>query len=286
MKKINIALVGNATGKEASMLNNMLSTDGVSSLYGITLYGADGQPEYDALCDAVDDCMDEEVDIDAIVCLPMSNAPQKALRQALGDNTTLLSVEISGETRYATSTKNNITEKTCLLHKCLRRDLNIAMPRIAIVAEEDEGIKESIDALSEKSMQVFGPYSKDFLQKEEARAFDAIMIACEDNEEASNKPELKNEDSTLITLLTGAEMAVVVTESKYIYDALAMASDVTRNRTEYDIPLKNPLPKLYIEKREDGDKARYAKKKGGFDPAAHKRENVTYTTTREENTES
>ncbi len=278
MKKTNIALVGNATGKEASLLNNMLSTDGMSSLYGITLYGADGQPEEDALCDAVDDCKDDETDIDAIVCLPMNRTPQKALRHALGDDTTLLSVEISGETRYATSTKSQIAEKTSMLHKCLRRDLNIGMPRIAIVAENGEGIAEAVDALSEKSIQVFGPYSKDFLQKEEARAFDAIMIACEDNEEASNKPELKNEDSTLITLLTGAQMAVVAAESKYILEALAMASDVTKNRTEYDFPLKNPLPKLYVEKREDGDKARFAKKKGGFDPAAHKRENVTYTT--------
>ena len=31
-----------------------------------------------------------------------------------------------------------------------------------------------------------------------------------------------------------------------------------RNRMEYDEPFANPLPKLYHEKREDGDKARFA----------------------------
>ena len=31
-----------------------------------------------------------------------------------------------------------------------------------------------------------------------------------------------------------------------------------RHRAEYDEPLANPLPKLYHEKREDGEKARFA----------------------------
>jgi 4-hydroxythreonine-4-phosphate dehydrogenase len=31
-----------------------------------------------------------------------------------------------------------------------------------------------------------------------------------------------------------------------------------RHRIDYDEPLANPLPKLYHEKREDGDKARFA----------------------------
>ena len=30
-----------------------------------------------------------------------------------------------------------------------------------------------------------------------------------------------------------------------------------RHRAEYDEPLANPLPQLYHEKREDGDKARF-----------------------------
>ena len=58
----------------------------MSGLYTFTLYGADGQPEQDALKDAVDDCLDEEIDIDAIVCLPLAQAPHKAVRHALADD--------------------------------------------------------------------------------------------------------------------------------------------------------------------------------------------------------
>ena len=38
------------------------------------------------------------------------------------------------------------------------------------------------------------------------------------------------------------------------------AIDIFRNRIHYDEPLANPLPKLYHEKREDGEKARFAVK--------------------------
>ena len=49
MKKNNVAIVGNVTGEDASLLNNMLGAEGMSGLYTFTLYGADGQPEQDAL---------------------------------------------------------------------------------------------------------------------------------------------------------------------------------------------------------------------------------------------
>jgi 4-hydroxythreonine-4-phosphate dehydrogenase len=40
--------------------------------------------------------------------------------------------------------------------------------------------------------------------------------------------------------------------------AIYTAIDIFRNRQNYDEPLKNPLPKLFHEKREDGEKARFA----------------------------
>jgi 4-hydroxythreonine-4-phosphate dehydrogenase len=39
--------------------------------------------------------------------------------------------------------------------------------------------------------------------------------------------------------------------------AIYTAVDVLRNRINYDEPLKNPLPKLYHEKRDDSEKARF-----------------------------
>ena len=276
MKKINIALVGNATGEDASVLNTMLSTEGMSSLYTISLYGADGQPENEALADAIEDCTDKEADINAIVCLPMAQNPRKAVRQALGDNsTTLLPVMINGEERYIISGKTDISDKAEILMKCLKRDLRIAMPRMAVVGEED--LKSTVDAMFEKGIQAFGPYSSEILKKEELRAFDGIIIAGNENADASEQKILDELHDSYITMMAGTEMAIVSAQPKDIYEALALVADITRNRVEYDLPLSNPLPKLYVEKKEDGDKARYIKKKG-FDPAAHKRENVTYTT--------
>ena len=276
MKKINIALVGNATGEDASMLNTMLSTEGMSSLYTISLYGADGQPENEALADAVEDCIDTESDINAIVCLPMAQNLRKAIRQALGENSaSLLPVMINGEERYITSGKNDVSDKAEMLMKCLKRDIRIDMPRMAVVGDED--LKEAVDAMFEKGIQAFGPYSSEMLKKEELRAFDGIIIVGNENADGAEQKILEEQHDSYITLMAGAEMAIASAQPKDLYEALAIVTDITRNRVEYDLPLANPLPKLYVEKKEDGDKARYIKKKG-FDPAAHKRENVTYTT--------
>ena len=40
--------------------------------------------------------------------------------------------------------------------------------------------------------------------------------------------------------------------------AVYTAVDMYRNRINYDEPLAHPLPKLYHEKREDGEKVRFA----------------------------
>ncbi|MBR2185170.1 MAG: hypothetical protein IJ897_07075 [Prevotella sp.] len=277
MKKNNVAIVGNVTGNDASVLNNMLGAEGMSGLYTFTLYGADGQPEQDALRDAIDDCLDEEIDIDSIVCLPLTQAPQKAVRHALADDSaTILPVMICDETRFITVEPDDIAKKAALLEQCLRRDLSILMPRIAIISSDSEQA-DNIKKMQEKGNSFFGPFSPEILESEEARAFDALIIADKDNKAEEQIKKLLD-DKTPVTLLTGIALSVVATEPSNIYDALALATDVVKNRISYDFPLKNPLPKLFVEKKEDGDKARFAKKKGGFDPAAHKRENVTYNT--------
>ena len=277
MKKNNVAIVGNVTGNDASLLNNMLSAEGMSGLYTFTLYGADGQPEQDALKDAIDDCLDEEIDIDAIVCLPLAQAPHKAVRHALADDSaTILPVMIYDETRYITAGQDDITKKAALLEQCLKRDLNILMPRIAIISSDSEQA-DAIKKMQDEGNSFFGPFSGEILESEEIRAFDAFIFADKENIAEEQIKKLLD-DKSPVSLLTGIAPSVVATEPNNIYDALALATDVAKNRVSYDIPLKNPLPKLFVEKKEDGDKARFAKKKGGFDPAAHKRENVTYNT--------
>ena len=277
MKKNNVAIVGNVTGNDASILNNMLGAEGRSGLYTISLYGADGQPEQDALKDAIDDCMDKEIDIDSIVCLPLAQAPHKAVRNAWEDDSaTILPVMICDETRYITVEQEDIQKKAALLELCLKRDLSILMPRIAIISSDSE-LTDAIKKMQENGTQIFGPFSGEILESEEIRAFDALIIADKDNKAEEQIKKLLD-DKSPVTLLTGIVPSIVATEPNNIYDALALATEVVKNRISYDFPLKNPLPKLFVEKKEDGNKARFAKKKGGFDPSAHKRENVTYNT--------
>lgn len=43
--------------------------------------------------------------------------------------------------------------------------------------------------------------------------------------------------------------------------ALYLAVDTFRNRFHYDLSVQNPLPKMYHERKEDGEKARFAVRK-------------------------
>jgi 4-hydroxythreonine-4-phosphate dehydrogenase len=52
-----------------------------------------------------------------------------------------------------------------------------------------------------------------------------------------------------------------VADEQSFRQAIYAAIDIWRNRQQYDEPLENPLPKLYHEKREDGEKARFTVKK-------------------------
>ena len=44
-------------------------------------------------------------------------------------------------------------------------------------------------------------------------------------------------------------------------NAIYTAIDIYRNRSNYDEPFANPLPKLYKERKEEGEKVRFAIKR-------------------------
>lgn len=52
-----------------------------------------------------------------------------------------------------------------------------------------------------------------------------------------------------------------IADEQSFRQAIYAAIDIWRNRKNYDEPLANPLPKLYHERREDGEKARFTVKK-------------------------
>jgi 4-hydroxythreonine-4-phosphate dehydrogenase len=49
-----------------------------------------------------------------------------------------------------------------------------------------------------------------------------------------------------------------IADPQSLRHAVFTAIDMYRHRISYDEPLAHPLPKLYHEKREDGEKARFA----------------------------
>jgi 4-hydroxythreonine-4-phosphate dehydrogenase len=174
-------------------------------------------------------------------------------------------------------TVEKIVEKCTIFHTSLRRDFRISSPRIAVLAlnpqqgtEEEQVIKPAIEALEEKSIQAYGPYVADeFFGKGLYYDFDGVLAMYDDQGVVPFKtlaPEYG------VKLKAGISVVVVTPNHGPAFDiagkgeaneqsmrhAIYTAIDMFRYRAEYDAPLGNPLPKLYHEKREDGDKARFA----------------------------
>ena len=179
-------------------------------------------------------------------------------------------------------TKQKVIEKATLLHNALRRDLRIANPRIAVLGlnprcgedgelgtEEQEVIIPAIKELSDSGIQVFGPYAADdFFGSCAYYRFDAVLAMYHDQGQTPFKA-LALEGGIRFT----AGLKLVRTapahgtffhlagrnkcDERSLRNAIYTTIDVFRNRDNYDEPLKNPLPKLYHERRDDSEKVRF-----------------------------
>lgn len=181
-------------------------------------------------------------------------------------------------------TKQKIVEKGNILHTCLRRDLRISSPRIAVLSlnpptgnetdpwgeEEKEMIIPAIDELAQMNIQAFGPcFADTFFGNGYYTKFDGVLAMYHDQGLAPLKT-LAQEES--VNLSTGMPFVCTSPEIGVQYDvagkgcsdeaplrrAIYLGIDVFRNRINYDEPLANPLPKLYKEKRDDSEKVRFA----------------------------
>ena len=177
-------------------------------------------------------------------------------------------------------TQENIVEKATLFHTSLRRDFRISNPRIAILAlnpqpgtEEKDVIAPAIEALEKESIQAYGPFTADdFFGKQKQYGFDGILAMYDDQ---GNVPFKTLATEFGVKMKTGFPFVITTPEHGPAFDiagkgeadpaslrhAIYAAIDILRNRKEYDDPKKNPLPKLYHEKREDGEKVRFISKK-------------------------
>ena len=295
---IQIALVGNAPKEQHSLLNSMLDEEGLTDLCDIVLYGADGQPEFEALQDALDDYADGQ--IQGIVCLPMTKPAEELVGRALEEPGETFAALDNGIIRVGTVltaadtqtamqqlTGEAIQKRGEQLWRMLKRDLNVQNPRIAVLSVGDsvdaaEGstditvIAPAITELVKKGIEAFGPVSAaTFFDTQDYKAYDAVLQMYGTQCTAAYRA-LGNEP--VISLIGGTETPVASAEADGMYRALWAVMDIRRNRVEYDKPFANPLEKLYHERREDGEKARFAIKKKGFNPAEHRRENVKFVT--------
>ncbi len=180
-------------------------------------------------------------------------------------------------------TKEGIIEKAEIFHQALRRDFRISNPRIAILAlnphagddgllgaEEKDVIAPAIEELAAKGIQAFGPYPADGLFGSGAfDRFDGVLAMYHDQGLAPFKTLAQdsgvNYTAGLPIIRTSPDHGTafdIAGQGKAgensMRQAIYTAIDVFRNRKNYDEPLANPLPKLFHEKREDGDKARFA----------------------------
>ena len=179
-------------------------------------------------------------------------------------------------------TKEAIMEKATIFHQTLRRDLRISSPRIAVLSlnphagdggvlghEEAEIIRPAIIELEKHGIQAFGPYAADgFFGSAAYSRFDGVLAMYHDQGLAPFKTLAQecgvNFTAGLPIVRTSPDHGTAydiagkgIADELSFRQAIYAAIDIFRNRLDYDEPLANPLPKLYHEKREDGDKQRF-----------------------------
>jgi len=295
----NIVIAGNAPQGKHAMLNAMLSEEELAELCNILLYGADGEPEVEALEYAVEDWRDGKVD--GVVCLPFAVDVVDAVKRWDEDNVhdvfgfyinnTMKMASVMGNMEAIEAemrlTKEQIKRRVKAVVNTLKRDFFILNPRIAVAGAKDVAIDEekqldivtvAISELEKEGIQVFGPVdANSFFKQGNHQAYDALVTVYD--AQCMEDFEAVSDGNSALMLLSGIDAPVVSAEYDGVLRAVFTSIDIARNRMEYDAPFANVLPKLYKERREDGDKARFAIKKKGFNPAEHRRENINYTTT-------
>ena len=225
------------------------------------------------------------------------NGHANYLEQKLGADSKGISILMNENMRVALVTNNlaikdipesitrqKIVEKGQLLQQALRRELLISNPRIAVLSlnprcgedselgeEEKEVITPAIAELEEQGIQAFGPYAADhFFADGNYYHFDAVLAMYHDQGMAPFKTLSPYEGVRFTAGLPIVRTAPAIgtqfqvagrnkTSANSLRQAIYSAIDIVRNRENYDEPLKNPLPKLYHEKRDDSEKVRFRK---------------------------
>ncbi len=191
----------------------------------------------------------------------------------------------------ANLTEERLVAKIKALHASMQRDFRISNPRIAVLAlnpkadgtEENTIIIPAVKRSEEEGINAYGPYAADeFFGHSLYEAFDCVLAIYDDQANIPFTTLMQNDGICYIASLplvctTPALSPDFVNAGTGEYDESALrhaiftAIDIVRNRDEHDLPLANPLQKLYHEKRDDSEKVRFSipKKREPFNRNEH-----------------
>lgn len=178
-----------------------------------------------------------------------------------------------------TITKELIEEKLQLFNTSLKADFGITAPRIAVLAlnphagdggllgnEEETIITPVIKAMREQGILCYGPYSADgFMGNGSFSRFDGVLAMYHDQGLIPFKVMAMEEG---VNFTAGLPLVRTSPDHGTAFDiagkgeasensfrqAIYMAIDIFRNRKSDSEARRNPLRKLYFEKRDDSDK--------------------------------
>ena len=236
---------------------------------------------------------------DVLVACPVDNTNMSAdnysyknLKEysetSIGDGAKGVKIMINESLRIALATDGLAIKD---VHTSIQRDFRISNPRIAVLAlnpnangtEEKDTIIPAIKKSEEDGINTYGPYAADeFFGQNLYEAFDCVLAMYDDQANIPFTTLMQNDGICYIASLPLVCTAPALTpdfanagsgenDESALRHAIFRAIDIVRNRDEHDLPLANPLQKLYHEKRDDSEKVRFAipKKREPFNRNEH-----------------
>ena len=220
-------------------------------------------PADSAYARALDDCLQQRVEVMVV----LGTAPQDMGPQILVTDD--LRIFVPNEPL----SNENVEAQAKVFKSILRRDFMLSAPRIALLqpaAPEGEALPVPPEGWNEVA-SLFGPYNAEqFDEANQYSLFDGILPTSRDQAKVLFA---EKDDAQGATLITGQPFVVTAsslgnksaltqnaddpTVGQPLRNAIYLALDVFRRRINYDRPYKNPLPKLYHEKKDESEKVRF-----------------------------
>lgn len=214
------------------------------------------------------------------------------LQERCGEDAKSLMILCSGGMRVAVATSHMalkdipaaitpelLEEKITLLNNSMKEDFNIDAPKIAVLSlnphsgdngllgnEEIEIISPTIRKMNDSGIFCYGPFAADgFMGSGKYSSFDAILAMYHDQGLAPLKALAMNDG---VNFTAGLPIIRTSPAHGVAYDiagkgeadensfrqAIYAAIDILRNRRFYSEARRNPLRKMYFEKRDDSNR--------------------------------